>query len=191
MNELIQFDHFLFHLLNEEWTNSFFDWIMPYWRDKMTWIPLYLFAIIFLMYTFRKQGIYIILGVLLSFGVADTISHKVIKQTVQRARPCHDNSPLESNRLLLDSCGPGYSFTSNHATNHFAIAVFIILVLGRFYPRLKYFMLFWAASIAYGQVYVGVHFPLDVLCGGLIGTLIGLITARIFNHFITLRLNIA
>ena len=100
MNELIQFDHFIFHLLNEEWTNSFFDWVMPYWRDKLTWIPLYLFAIIFLMYKFRKQGIYIILGVLLSFGVADTISHKVIKQSVQRARPCHDNSPLESNRLL-------------------------------------------------------------------------------------------
>ncbi len=39
MNELIQFDHYLFHLLNEEWTNSFFDWIMPYWRDKLTWIP--------------------------------------------------------------------------------------------------------------------------------------------------------
>ncbi len=186
MNELIQIDHYLFHLLNEEWTNGLFDVIMPYWRDKMTWIPLYLFAIGFFIYKFKKQAVYIILGTLLCFGTADTISHKVIKKSVQRARPCHDNSPLDTSRLLLEKCGPGYSFTSNHATNHFAIALFMIGLLGRFYPRLKYFLLFWAASIAYGQVYVGVHFPFDVLCGGILGALIGLLWAKLFNAKILL-----
>ena len=82
MNELIQIDHYLFHLLNEEWTNGLFDMIMPYWRDKMTWIPLYLFAIGFFIYKFKKQAVYIILGTLLCFGTADTISHKVIKKSV-------------------------------------------------------------------------------------------------------------
>ena len=137
MSELIQIDHYIFHLINEEWTNSFLDFIMPYWRDKTTWIPLYIFAIIFFVYRFKKQSVYIILGTLLCFGTADTISHKIIKKSVERARPCHDNSPLDTSRLLLEKCGPGFSFTSNHATNHFAIALFMIGLLGRFYPKLK------------------------------------------------------
>ena len=189
MSALIELDHQLFHLLNSEWTNTFFDAVMPHWRAKETWIPLYIFALIFFIYKFRKQGIYIILGLLCCFGTADTISHKVIKKSVQRARPCHDNSPLEYNRLLLEKCGPGYSFTSNHATNHFALAIFIIGVLGPFYSRLKYFMLFWAATIAYGQVYVGVHFPLDVFCGALLGSLIGYLWALLFNKKIRLKVD--
>ncbi|MEY2901476.1 MAG: hypothetical protein RLY89_582, partial [Bacteroidota bacterium] len=85
-------------------------------------------------------------------------------------------------RLLLPNCGSGYSFTSSHATNHFAFAVFIFITMGQVLGKWKWAFLFWAGSVAYAQVYVGVHYPIDVLVGGLLGTLIGFISANLFQQ---------
>ena len=75
----------------------------------------------------------------------------------------------------------GYSFTSSHATNHFGFAVYIYLTLGNIIGKWKYAFLVWAAVIAYGQVYVGVHTPLDIICGALLGVTIGFIIAYFHN----------
>ena len=72
-------------------------------------------------------------------------------------------------------CGSGYSFTSSHATNHFAIALFLVLLWGRKHPFLRYLFPLWAASIALAQVYVGVHYPLDIFVGSLLGVGIGVL----------------
>jgi len=168
------YDEWLFHLLNGEWYNALFDAIIPYWRSKYVWIPLYIFIISFLLINFRKRGLVIILFAVATVGVADFASSKIVKPLVERVRPCNDTTlPFEVRELV--KCGGGYSFTSSHATNHFAIAVFLSLALGFLGKKwITWALLGWAASIAYGQIYVGVHYPLDVIAGAALGSFIGM-----------------
>ncbi|MEQ8704615.1 MAG: phosphatase PAP2 family protein [Phaeodactylibacter sp.] len=187
LENIIHWDESLFHLLNGVWTNPLLDEVMPWWRDKKTWIPLYLILAGVAIYRFRLRGLYFILGVVLTVGVADTVSSKVMKPTFERLRPCN-NTELPFEVMQRGGCGRGYSFTSSHATNHLAIAWFIILTLGRIYKWVRWPFLLWALSIAYGQVYVGVHYPLDVIVGGCIGSLIGFGLARAFNAWPALNL---
>jgi undecaprenyl-diphosphatase len=187
MEAILEFDQTIFFLINNDGHNSFLDAIMPYWRDKYTWIPFYLALAIFVIYKFRAKGLYLILALALTVGIADTISSKIIKKSVQRLRPCNDTQINQQVKLLV-RCGGGYSFTSSHATNHFAVALFLIGTLGRIFRRIKWPLLFWAATIAMGQVYVGVHYPLDILVGGTIGSLIGIGISRIYQSFPKLML---
>ena len=115
-------------------------------------------------------------------GLADTTSSRLIKNTVKRVRPCNDEN-VKMHVKLLVPCGSGYSFTSSHAANHFAAAVFIIFTFLDNRKWLKWSLLVWAASISFGQVYVGVHYPLDVICGGLLGSGIGWLCAYLFQRF--------
>lgn len=187
MEAILEFDQTIFFLINNDGHNSFLDAIMPYWRDKYTWIPFYLALAIFVIYKFKAKGLYLILALALTVGIADTISSKIIKKSVQRLRPCNDTQINQQVKLLV-RCGGGYSFTSSHATNHFAVALFLIGTLGRIFRRIKWPLLFWAATIAIGQVYVGVHYPLDILVGGTIGSLIGIGISRIYQSFPKLML---
>ncbi len=188
MTELLQLDQSLFFLINGDWHNSFLDAVMPYWRNKMFWSPLYIFLLFYVLLNFKLKGFYFILIVAAVIAISDTTSSKIIKKTVQRIRPCN-NENLKSEVQLLVSCGGGYSFTSSHATNHFAVATFLILTLFRRFRWAKYALIFWAGSIAFGQVYVGVHYPLDVLAGSILGIIIGVLTAMIYSRFDTYRIN--
>jgi len=180
LDTIIEWDYHVQMLLNQQWTNDFLDMIMPYWRDKKTWIPLYLLLIIGLIAKYRWKGVVIILTVLLVIAVSDIVSSHLIKKTVERLRPCRTPVIMEQVRMLVN-CGGGYSFTSSHATNHFALATILFLVFKQHhYYRWVWRVLFlWAASIAYGQVYVGVHFPVDILCGAVLGMLIAFVVCRI------------
>ena len=140
-------------------------------------MPFYVFLFSFLMINFGKKGLLFLLFAVLTIAVADTVSSKIIKKTVQRIRPCNDPFMAPSVDLKIE-CGGGYSFTSSHATNHFALAFFLIFIFGKFdfgkkNKWLNGLLFLWAASIAYAQVYVGVHYPLDVVSGAIIGSLIG------------------
>lgn len=180
MTTLIEIDQWLFSLINQDLHNPVLDFIMPYWRDKYFWIPLYVALAGFLVYKFKTRGAYLIIGLLVAVSIADSVSSHVVKQQVQRIRPCNQEELKEEVQLLV-RCGTGYSFTSSHATNHFAIAVFLILTLGRIYRKIKWPLLIWAGTIALGQVYVGVHFPFDVLAGGILGSLIGWGVASVYQ----------
>ena len=179
MEYIIEIDQQLFELINGTWTNGFLDMVFPWWRDKKTWYLLYLIIIGFALMKFRLKGLYFILAVVLSLGLADLCSSQLMKKNVKRLRPCNDMEFKEDVRLLVH-CGRAYSFTSSHAANHFAIASFISLTLGLLYGWIRWPLLLWAGSISYGQVYVGVHYPLDILVGGLIGILIGFIGAKLY-----------
>ncbi len=182
MEELIAFDQYIFEIINGHTHNAVLDWLMPIWREKSTWIPFYLALAVFLGYKYRKAGLYLILGLALSVGLADTISSKVIKPAVHRLRPCNDPEIKDEVQLLVH-CGSGYSFTSSHAANHFAVAAFLSLTLGLHYRRIRWPLHLWAASIALGQVYVGVHYPLDILMGAFLGLIIGNIVAKTYLRF--------
>jgi undecaprenyl-diphosphatase len=179
MEQVIAADQFLFELINGQAHNAVLDWLMPIWREKSTWIPLYIALAAFVGYKYRLQGLYLILALALTVGLADTVSSKIIKPSVHRLRPCNDPA-LKDEVQLLVHCGSGYSFTSSHASNHFAIAAFLSLTLGLHYRRIRWPLYLWAASIALGQVYVGVHFPLDIFIGAILGLIIGNIVAKTY-----------
>jgi len=182
MSELLQFDQYLFQLFNSAWTTDWLDAMMPVWRNKYFWLPLYIFLISFLLINFGKKGGFLLLFALGTIAIADTLSSQIIKKNVQRVRPCND--PRISDMVDLKvKCGGGYSYTSSHATNHFALAFFLIFTLGIRFRWIKWVLIFWASSISYGQVYVGVHYPLDVISGAMVGMIVGILIATFYSSF--------
>ena len=176
IESMLQWDEQLFQLINGQWHVSWIDALMPYWRSKYFWVPAYLFLLAFLLANYGRRSVYIILSLLFIIFISDGISSQLIKKSVERVRPC--NTPHMQVKLkLLVRCGSGYSFPSSHAANHFAIAIFLSLTLGRRFRWLSLPLILWAASIAFGQVYVGLHYPLDILGGALLGIAIGIIGA--------------
>jgi undecaprenyl-diphosphatase len=104
-----------------------------------------------------------------------------VKPLVERSRPCAEQSSIDV--IAKVRCGSGYSFTSSHATNHFAIAIFFIFTLGRYIKYLSIGLIVWASLISLAQVYVGVHYPSDIFCGMLLGIAIGYFWSKVFNRY--------
>ena len=188
---LIQYDSALFQLINSSWNNALFDFLMPLFRNKTFWIPLYIVIAAVLTYKYKLKVLPILLLFLLTVLLADQISSELIKKSVQRLRPCNDPLLQESLRLLIE-CGKGFSFTSSHATNHFALAFLFNAFLGPvLLPNKKNGRVFfaaasflWAFFIAYAQVYVGVHYPLDVTAGAVLGTALAALTYKLYKLLI-------
>lgn len=180
IESLHQFDVDLFLSIHRGLSNSFFDWLMPLMRNRYFWAPLYLFIIIFCVKQYKRKGWLIIGMLLLTFAMGDLSASRLIKNSVMRIRPCNEVT-LTNDIIHRVECGSGYSFPSAHATNHFAIAVFLIFV---FYDKWKAILplaLGWAFVISFAQVYVGVHYPVDVIAGAILGSLIGFCTSRLYK----------
>jgi membrane-associated phospholipid phosphatase len=180
IQSLQELDVELFLKIHRGLSNSFFDWLFPLIRNRYFWSPLYLFFVIFVFREYKKRGWYIVGMTLFAFAMADMLSARLIKNVVKRLRPCNDVS-LADDLIHRVNCGSGYSFPSTHATNHFAIAVFVVMV---FYPQWKPILpiaLGWAFIICFAQVYVGVHYPLDTIAGALLGTGVGLLTSKLYK----------
>ena len=178
---LEDWDKWLFIKLNSQFTNSFFDAVLPYFRDSVFWAPLYLFLLVFITLNYGKKGLWWSLAFLCTVAITDMIGARVFKVGFDRLRPCSDPEFLAHVRLLLKHCSGSYSFVSNHAANHFGIATFAFLTFRGVFKKWMYVVYLWAFFIAYAQVYVGVHYPLDVLGGAGLGVLAGIVTAWIFN----------
>ena len=157
LENLINLDQSLFLEMNGAWSNPYFDQILPWFRNKYFWAPLYLFGVVFLFMNFsRKSAITIIVLAILTIVASDQISSSLIKPLVGRLRPCNDPNFLDQ-VILLVNCGSGKSFTSTHATNHFALAFFFGIFFKKLQPALLPVLIFWAALVSYAQIYVGVH----------------------------------
>lgn len=173
MQGLLHLDTALFHWINTGWSNPVFDVLLTAARNKYIWLPLYVLCISWILFNHTvRQSTYIILLLVAGIFVSDTISSKVIKYQVQRPRPCHELF-MEPPVIQRVPCGGGFSFTSSHAANHFCLAAFLVMVFGKYMRKWKYLWWGWAATISLSQVYVGLHYPLDILGGGMLGTLIG------------------
>ena len=179
--KLIDFDTYLFGLVNQKASNPFFDLIMPFIRQPLFWLPLYLFIILFAIYNFQKKAAVWIGWLLLTVTTTDIISSHFLKPFFGRLRPCNNTELADNIRLLVDHCGQNGSFTSSHAANHFGIAVFIFITMEKVWSKYNYLFLLWAAVISFAQVYVGVHFPFDVIGGAFLGSIIGFLTAKRFK----------
>ncbi len=178
---LVTLDQKAFIYINRIFTSNTLDHIFPIWREAQTWYPLYLFLMIFTLLNFGKKAFWWMLFFGLTIGICDQISSGLLKDWIGRPRPCRDPQISQFTRLLLNRCPGSGSFTSSHAANHFGMAVFIVQTFKNFIKNVKYAVYIWAASICYAQVYVGVHYPLDVIGGGLLGSLLAYGIAMYYN----------
>lgn len=180
-SEIESIDKQIFLWINQQSSNSFFDALMPFVRNSNNWIPLYALMIILAIKQEQKKVWIWLVFALLTILITDQVSSHLIKPLVQRLRPCADPNFKNEVRLLLPNCSQGFSFTSSHATNHFGIAIFFMNSLKSTLKKWKFLFLFWAAIIAYAQVYVGVHYPFDVLSGSVVGITLGTLTVTIYR----------
>ena len=188
LQKIIQADHWLFSKINQDWTSSAGDLVFPFLREAEFWVPLYLFLLVFVLANFGTKGLRWTIMFILTVSIADQVSSNLVKAFIFRLRPCHNPELLDNIRVLVNYCPSSSSFTSSHACNHFAMASFIFMTL-RHTSRWWMLVFAWAFLVAYAQVYVGVHFPVDVTAGALLGCLIGYLTSRIL-HWQTGRLNL-
>ncbi|MCB9169843.1 MAG: phosphatase PAP2 family protein [Flavobacteriales bacterium] len=182
-------DHALFLTINGHHA-TWADALMGSVSNMLVWFPLYVFFLWMLHHRFGWRGLLWSLPVIaLMIYCSDTGSVVLFKNTVQRLRPCHDPTLVGTVHLIDNYCGGTFGFVSSHASNHFAIAAFMLHVVPRRPKGLwSALLLGWAALIAYSRVYAGVHFPGDVLVGGLYGFTIGSIFFAIFHRVVLPRL---
>lgn len=166
---LYSIDVALFRFGNETIANPAGDWFFPFITNLRNMIVPYVLLVIGLLVFGKKRGAVTMLLLIVTITLADQISSFVVKPLVGRVRPCH---VLDHVRLLV-GCGSGKSFTSSHATNNFALAVLV----SHFFPVTRPWLLLFASLVAFSRVYVGVHYPSDILGGAVLGTLIALAVA--------------
>jgi membrane-associated phospholipid phosphatase len=176
-----EWDKWLFVKFNSQWTNPVFDTVLPFIRNSVFWAPLYIFIAAFIAVNFGKKGLWWSLLFVCTVATTDLIGARIIKEAFHRPRPCQDVEFMNHVRLLLKQCSGSSSFVSNHAANHFGLASFTFLTFRGIFKKWMYVAYAWAFFIAYAQVYVGVHYPLDVLGGAVLGMTVGSITAWLFD----------
>src|SRR4051812_7086054 len=173
-------DKALFYLVNKKLSFSSLDDVMLLLRQPYTWIPLYLFFLLFFYSNCRKYFLPIVALSLVTFALTDYTSASIIKPLVGRLRPCQDPT-LKFAINNIAGCGGIFGMPSSHASNHFGLATFWFLVIKHTVERKWFWLWAWAFIICYAQVYVGVHFPGDVLVGAILGILVGNLTFYLFR----------
>ncbi|WP_340199211.1 phosphatase PAP2 family protein [Ascidiimonas sp. W6] len=172
LEKLIEGDKNLFLYLNNLGTEPW-DAFWMFMSNKWASIPLYLLLLTLSIYKFgwKRVGLMVI-GVALMITATDQLAN-FFKYGIGRFRPCHDETILDQMRLVKSYCGGKYGYFSAHAANSFAVATFFVLLLKNKFKWIPFLLLAWALLVAYSRIYIGVHFPLDVVTGISIGMLSG------------------
>ena len=163
-------DYAIFHFINQTISNNAFDVVIPLLREAKNWIPLYIFLAIYLIRKYKFEAVKYALYIVIAFALADSISYHILKPWFCRLRPCY--SLTLHVRLVLGHCGGNWSFPSSHASNHMAIAMSIVLANIFTKKWVNYIWIFWALIIGFAQIYVGVHYPSDIVAGFILGIII-------------------
>jgi undecaprenyl-diphosphatase len=174
-------DTTLFRLINQAGQNSFFDWFMPFMTDLKNFTYILVVLGGYILWRERKGGLVFLVFIGLTLAITDPFSSRLLKEWVGRIRPCQ---VLEEVRLLTD-CNTSYSFPSSHAVNIFAAAFF----LAQMFRRLAPLIFVIAAVVGYSRIYIGIHYPLDVIGGAAIGLLIAWPMRRL-KDMVVARLNL-
>jgi membrane-associated phospholipid phosphatase len=181
MEQLLSYDRHLFRIINNQWSNPFFDWLMPWVRNSNMWYPLYLFLFLLVLVNFRKTGWWWVILAIGTVILCDFLSSSIMKENIIRLRPCNEPAFASWIHVLVGYRPQSSSFTSSHAATHFGMATFCYLTLKARFKKWPVLFFLWAFIISFAQVYVGVHYPIDVICGALIGILIGYLSGKSFN----------
>ncbi|MEO0311789.1 MAG: hypothetical protein RIQ89_1446 [Bacteroidota bacterium] len=172
LESIIQLDELLFLKLNSL-HHPYLDDMMWYISSIPFWIPFYFFLLIVLWRQYPRSFKWILLFLFLTIFLSDQISSSLIKNLVERPRPTHQAHLVSQIHTLRNYKGGPFGFTSSHACNSFALAAFLFFLLRKKMKILPMFMVLWALVVSYSRIYLGVHFPLDIICGGLLGWFIG------------------
>lgn len=170
---LLNLDKDLFLLLNKVGCNGFVDRVFEQISNKYFWIPSYVLAaiVLYLQGGKKQWGLISILALGVAVGLADWISVHGFKNVFMRPRPCHSEGLVGLVQTLNGKCGGKFGFVSSHAANSFAIVGY--LIQGARFQKFKWWIIGWGCLVAYSRVYLGVHYPADILCGAILGWFIG------------------
>jgi len=174
MEWLNSIDIHLFQLINGAGYEQI-DNVMVLISGKLTWIPLYLLLLYLLYKKFSAKFIWVLISLGVLIFLADYGSVHFFKEVFQRLRPCHQ---LDNIRIVAE-CGGLYSFVSSHAANTFAVAFFVSLLLKN--KKMFLFLFSWAVIIGFSRVYLGVHFPFDIVGGMFWGLFVSLLTYKLLK----------
>jgi undecaprenyl-diphosphatase len=173
LEKISQWDEQLFIFLNS-FHSDFLDPIMFQLTQTLPWIPLYIFLSYLIWKTYGRDSWWVFIAVGLSILLADKTTSALMKPFFERLRPCHDPT-LEGLIHNYGKCGGMYGFASSHAANSFAIATIMSLALSLRYFAISW-LFAWAIFFSYTRIYLGVHYPGDVIVGGLVGIISALIS---------------
>ncbi|MDB5272058.1 MAG: phosphoesterase PA-phosphatase related protein [Chitinophagaceae bacterium] len=179
--QLIAWDQQALVYLNTHWSADWADQFMVLVSGTFIWIPFYAMLLYFLIKKFRYNTIWVIAAVVLTIVLCDQLASGVAKPLTQRLRPCHEPSILPLLRMVTD-CGGEYGFFSSHASNTFGLACFIWLVFGK--KRNWSWLFLWAAVVSYSRIYLGKHYPLDILTGAACGVGVAYLMAYVCKKMI-------
>jgi undecaprenyl-diphosphatase len=180
---LERIDTSVFLFLNS-FHSEFWDEVMWVISAKMTWLPLYLGMIILLAYTERRKAILIVPLLIICVTITDQVSVHLFKDVFERLRPCHEPSLDGLVHIVRGKCFGKFGFVSSHASNTFGVAVLSLMILKRSWYTIS--IISWASVVSYSRIYLGVHYPGDIIGGALLGTLVGLMLYLGYN-FLTKR----
>ncbi|UOB18023.1 phosphatase PAP2 family protein [Abyssalbus ytuae] len=182
LDKIIEYDKELFLFLNNL-GNENWDAFWMFMTHKLSAIPLYLFLLILCIKKLGyKQTLLVLVLVALMITATDQLAN-VFKYGFERLRPCHDDTVFNKMRLVKSYCGGKFGYFSAHAANSFTVATFFSLLFNKSIKWLPALLLLWALIVAYSRIYIGVHFPLDVVTGICIGLLFGWLFYFLFCFF--------
>lgn len=181
INYILELDEKLllfFNGLNTPWLDS----AMFFLTDGRTWLPLFLITIIFIIVKFRGKGFFILLFIGLVIALGDQISSSLLKPLVGRLRPSHEPHLEGILHIVNNYKGGLFSFVSSHATNSFGVATMLWLLIGKQYKWISLFFV-WAAIFSFTRIYLGVHYPSDIIAGAALGIALALGINWTFQKF--------